>query len=102
MFETFIANECHFKFYKSFSMKSTHHLSVSKLKLLSIILKFHLLMKVIVRRCLVSWFYSQLETVLRGEKEQSVLEKDDEGGFRVRAGVSFHLFISTAPCGDAR
>ena len=69
---------------------------------LSIILKFHLLMKVIVRRCLVSWFYSQLETVLKGEKEQSVLEKDDEGGFRVRAGVSFHLFISTAPCGDAR
>lgn len=58
--------------------------------------------EVIVRRCLVSWFYSQLETVLKGEKEQSVLEKDDEGGFRVRAGVSFHLFISTAPCGDAR
>ena len=51
---------------------------------------------------MVSWLYSQLETMLNGGKEQCVLEKDNEGGFRVRAGVSFHLFISTAPCGDAR
>ena len=61
--------------------------------------------EVIVRRCLVLWLYTQLEAALRQTADPDcVLERDEvrEGGFRVKAGVTFHLFISTAPCGDAR
>ena len=61
--------------------------------------------EVIVRRCLVLWLYTQLEAALRQTGDPDcVLEKDEvrEGGFKVKAGVTFHLFISTAPCGDAR
>ena len=61
--------------------------------------------EVIVRRCLVYWLYSQLEHVLLhgDEGPDGVLEHDVEGGgFKIKPGVSFHLFISTAPCGDAR
>ena len=59
--------------------------------------------EVIVRRCLVYWLYSQLEETFR-DSQDTVLEKDAEkvGGYKVKSGVSFHLFISTAPCGDAR
>jgi len=58
--------------------------------------------EVIVRRCLMFWLYDQLEETFRGQ--DTVLEKDQErvGGYKVKSGVSFHLFISTAPCGDAR
>jgi len=60
--------------------------------------------EVIVRRCLVYWLYSQLEHVLQyGDKgPDGVLEHDMDGGFKIKSGVSFHLFVSTAPCGDAR
>eukprot|EP00092_Neocalanus_flemingeri_P022786 GFUD01024706.1.p1 GENE.GFUD01024706.1~~GFUD01024706.1.p1 ORF type:complete len:703 (+),score=193.42 GFUD01024706.1:51-2159(+) len=56
--------------------------------------------EVIARRCLVAWLYNQLELAILGRT--SVLQRDQEGGFRLLQGVSFHLFISTAPCGDAR
>ena len=58
--------------------------------------------EVIVRRCLMFWLYDQLEETFRGQ--DTVLEQDQErvGGYKVKSGVSFHLFISTAPCGDAR
>jgi len=56
--------------------------------------------EVIARRCLVSWLYGQLEEVLHSKA--SVLEKGHRGGFTLRQGISLHLFISTAPCGDAR
>jgi len=57
--------------------------------------------EVIARRCLVSWLYGQLEEALL-DRPSSVLAKDPEGGYCLRQGVTLHLFISTAPCGDAR
>jgi len=48
--------------------------------------------------------YSQLEMVAGEGKvgEDSVLEKMDKGGYRIKSDVRFHLYINTAPCGDAR
>merc|ERR1712142_1016301 len=44
--------------------------------------------------------YDQLEEAILDKT--SVLIKDPQGGFNLKQGVSLHLFISTAPCGDAR
>ena len=61
--------------------------------------------EIIVRRALVFWLYQQLENALKSEAEtaDTILEFDEvEGGFKLKPRVSLHLFISTAPCGDAR
>ena len=34
--------------------------------------------------------------------ENSIIEPCKDGGFRVKSDVFFHLYINTAPCGDAR
>ena len=59
--------------------------------------------EVIARRSLLRFFYSQLELCARGQEQNSIFEQSPSGGkYRLRPGVSFHLYISTAPCGDAR
>ena len=57
--------------------------------------------EVVARRCLVFWLYDQLEAAVSGYSEE--LERTEEGGgFCLRPAVTLHLFVSTAPCGDAR
>ena len=57
--------------------------------------------EVVVRRCLMSWLYEQLEAAVSGHSE--VLERrQGSAGYYLRPAVTLHLFISTAPCGDAR
>ena len=60
--------------------------------------------EILSRRCLMRFLYSQLETASKEGKvgEDSVLEKIDKGGYRIKPDVRFHLYINTAPCGDAR
>ncbi|XP_059471720.1 double-stranded RNA-specific editase Adar isoform X2 [Neocloeon triangulifer] len=60
--------------------------------------------EIVARRCLCDFLYSQLELHTKPETAaESVLEKKPDGkGFRVKPNVKFHLFINTAPCGDAR
>ena len=57
--------------------------------------------EVIARRCLVAWLYGQLELIIEG-KGESHLVPAPLGGFKLRPDASLHMFISTAPCGDAR
>ena len=61
--------------------------------------------EIISRRCLMDFLYSQLERIVStgGQlEEESVLTRAEGGGYRVRDEVRFHLYINTAPCGDAR
>ncbi|KAF4518987.1 hypothetical protein B566_EDAN007775 [Ephemera danica] len=60
--------------------------------------------EIVARRCLCDFIYSQLELHLNPNgAHQSVLEMRPEGkGYRLKENVKFHLFINTAPCGDAR
>ena len=58
--------------------------------------------EVIVRRALNRFLYAQLELCAKDQVDASIFERKPSGKFGVKAGISFHLYISTAPCGDAR
>ena len=56
--------------------------------------------EVIARRGLLRFLYDQLGSYChRGE---TVFERQNDGKLCLKEGVSFHLYISTVPCGDAR
>ena len=57
--------------------------------------------EIVSRRCLIDFFYTQLELLVNGSKS-TVLEEAPKGGYRLRSEVRLHLYINTAPCGDAR
>ena len=57
--------------------------------------------EVLARRGLVRFLYSQLEEIKNGNRTQSIFENKDDNLYTLRKGVSFHLFISKPPCGDA-
>ncbi|XP_030752272.1 double-stranded RNA-specific editase Adar isoform X2 [Sitophilus oryzae] len=60
--------------------------------------------EIIARRCLVNFFYDQLEILVNPETaSQSIFTKRQNGnGYKLLPGIEFHLYINTAPCGDAR
>ena len=58
--------------------------------------------EVIARRALIRFLFNQLDLVAKGKKEVSIFEQKPNGKFALKPGISFHLYISTAPCGDAR
>lgn len=45
------------------------------------------------------FLYKQLKTYEFG-KEHSIFEPAEDGRLQMRSDVTFHLYISTAPCGD--
>ncbi|KAM4552066.1 double-stranded RNA-specific editase B2-like [Odontesthes bonariensis] len=64
--------------------------------------------EVVSRRALVRFLYAQLELLLCKPAEggkQSIFAPNAGscgGFFRLQDGVSFHMFVSSSPCGDAR
>lgn len=60
--------------------------------------------EIVSRRCLISYFYDQLRLLLVSEEAQkSIFECRSAGpGYKLKNDVEFHLYINTAPCGDAR
>ena len=62
--------------------------------------------EILVRRSLLRFLYSQLDLVASGNPataDQSVFARREQGkGYKLKDGIKFHLYISTAPCGDSR
>ncbi|XP_077292509.1 adenosine deaminase acting on RNA isoform X2 [Arctopsyche grandis] len=62
--------------------------------------------EVVARRCFQEFLYDCLKDIAessdgRGQRSNP-LEPAPDGGYQVRGSYRFHLYISTAPCGDAR
>ncbi|XP_031773948.1 double-stranded RNA-specific editase Adar isoform X4 [Apis florea] len=57
--------------------------------------------EVVARRCLCEYLYKQLELHTEDRAAESILEPAKKG-FKLKQGIQFHLYINTAPCGDAR
>lgn len=59
--------------------------------------------EVVARRSLIIYLYEELYRCIEGDRnsvfERPILKNDQ---FRLRSGIEFHLYISTAPCGDIR
>ena len=56
--------------------------------------------EVIARRSFLNFLMKHIEFFKTGEKE-SIFTKDNESDYLiVKPGITFHLYISTAPCGD--
>ena len=59
--------------------------------------------EVVARRAFLRFLYSQLELCTKGKESASIFVRADSSGRHcLKPGISFHLYISTAPCGDAR
>ncbi|XP_064476436.1 double-stranded RNA-specific adenosine deaminase-like isoform X2 [Ornithodoros turicata] len=55
--------------------------------------------EVITRRSFLRFLYQQLKTY-EPNSEHSIMEPAQDGRIRIKPDVTFHLYISTAPCGD--
>ncbi|KAL3836567.1 hypothetical protein ACJMK2_021991 [Sinanodonta woodiana] len=61
--------------------------------------------EILARRSLIRYLYSQISLLTRTKskrRQRSIFEPCEDQRFRLKDGIRFHLYISTAPCGDAR
>ncbi|XP_056402556.1 double-stranded RNA-specific adenosine deaminase isoform X2 [Hyla sarda] len=56
--------------------------------------------EIISRRGFIRFLYDQLMKYNPETPEESIFEESEGEMLRIRPGVTFHLYISTAPCGD--
>ncbi|KAK1154640.1 double-stranded RNA-specific adenosine deaminase [Acipenser oxyrinchus oxyrinchus] len=56
--------------------------------------------EIISRRGFIRFLYSELFKYDPASNEGSIFEPSEGGKVRVKKGIPFHLYISTAPCGD--
>ncbi|XP_017480711.1 PREDICTED: double-stranded RNA-specific editase Adar isoform X1 [Rhagoletis zephyria] len=62
--------------------------------------------EIVSRRCLMKYLYAQLDLQCsQATANQSIFVRNQDNGqypYKLKSGVHFHLYINTAPCGDAR
>lgn len=57
--------------------------------------------EVLARRGMLRFLYAQLEKINNCQYRSIFMKNEDSEMYRIQDGVSFHLFISKPPCGDA-
>lgn len=57
--------------------------------------------EVLTRRCLMKYFYHELHKSVKGNPSIFVADQNRQR-FKVSKDITFHLYISTAPCGVVR
>ncbi|XP_037047154.1 double-stranded RNA-specific editase Adar isoform X1 [Bradysia coprophila] len=61
--------------------------------------------EIVSRRCLMDYFYAQLDlhtNTATANESIFVAPGPNETSYKLKNGIRFHLYINTAPCGDAR
>ncbi|TRZ01319.1 hypothetical protein DNTS_020887 [Danionella cerebrum] len=56
--------------------------------------------EIISRRGFIRFLYSELVRHWENPGQESIFEVADDGKLKVKSDITFHLYISTAPCGD--
>uniref|UniRef100_A0A8C4RZI7 Adenosine deaminase RNA specific n=1 Tax=Erpetoichthys calabaricus TaxID=27687 RepID=A0A8C4RZI7_ERPCA len=56
--------------------------------------------EIISRRGFIRFLFGELMKYDSASSEESIFEESKEGRLRIKEGITFHLYISTAPCGD--
>ncbi|XP_039619446.1 double-stranded RNA-specific adenosine deaminase [Polypterus senegalus] len=56
--------------------------------------------EIISRRGFIRFLFGELMKYDPASSEESIFEESKEGRLRIKEGITFHLYISTAPCGD--
>nr|XP_033780664.1 double-stranded RNA-specific adenosine deaminase isoform X2 [Geotrypetes seraphini] len=56
--------------------------------------------EIISRRGFIRFLYSELMKVDSSASEDSLFETAGDGRLKLKSGITFHLYVSTAPCGD--
>ncbi|CAF4702538.1 unnamed protein product, partial [Rotaria sp. Silwood2] len=59
--------------------------------------------EILARRCLIRYCYEQLKLFLNEKYDETIFEKIyNTNRYQLKSSITFHLYISTAPCGDSR
>lgn len=60
--------------------------------------------EVVARRGFIRYVYNQINQHVTSNSSSSIFEKTDDlkSKFQLKSGIKFHLYVSTAPCGDVR
>ena len=57
--------------------------------------------EIVARRAFLRFLYAQLQLCAENKEGDSVFQRSPSGKYKLQSDTSFHLYISTAPCGDA-
>lgn len=57
--------------------------------------------EILARRCLLKYFYKQMIDSVKSKPSIFILNKEKHT-FKLSENIGFHLYINTAPCGEAR
>lgn len=59
--------------------------------------------EVLARRSLIRYFYQQLKLLINEKSNESIFEQINKTNrYKLKSFITFHFYVSIAPCGDSR